>query len=317
MEKRLLGKSGLLVSRLAFGSLTVGPLQANLPIEEGARIIAYAFDRGVNFIDTAQYYQNYEYIGRALELAKNKDIVLSTKSYAYSKEQAVEAVEEARRKTGKDVIDVFMLHETESALTIRGHMEAVEYYAELRAKGIIKALGVSTHHVAGVLGAVKAGVFDVIHPIFNLKGLGIADGTRDDMEAAIKNAAEENIGIFTMKSLGGGNFHYDAQSAFDFVLSKDYIHSVAVGMQSIAEVDANIAYFEGKGFSETEKERLSEKKRRLHIESWCEGCGRCTERCHQKALKIGAGEKAEVDTGKCVLCGYCAPVCPVFAIKVF
>ena len=317
MEKRLLGKSKLLVSRLAFGSLTVGPLQADLPIEEGARVIAYAFDRGVNFIDTAQYYQNYEYIGRALKIAKNKDIVLSTKSYAYSRQQAIEAVEEARRKTGKDVIDVFMLHETENELTIRGHMEAVEYYGELRAKGIIRSLGVSTHHVAGVLGAVKTGIFDVIHPIFNLKGLGIADGTRDDMEDAIKKAAAEDIGIFTMKSLGGGNLHADAQSAFDFVLSKDYVHSVAVGMQSIDEVDANIAYFEGKGFSEEEKERLSEKKRKLHIESWCEGCGKCTERCHQKALKIGTHGKAEIDSSKCVLCGYCAPVCPVFAIKVF
>lgn len=317
MEKRLLGRSKLSVSRLAFGSLTVGPLQAALPVEEGARIIAYAFDRGINFIDTAQYYQNYEYIGRALKLAKNKDVVLSTKSYAYSRQQAAEAVEEARKKTGKDVIDVFMLHETESALTIRGHMEAVEYYAELRSKGVIKALGVSTHHVAGVLGAVKAGVFDVIHPIFNFKGLGIADGTRDDMEAAIKKAAEDNIGIFTMKSLGGGNFHTDAQSAFDFVLSKDYIHSVAVGMQSIEEVDANIAYFEGRDFSEAEKERLAGKKRALHIEPWCEACGKCTERCHQKALKIGAHNTAEVDRTKCVLCGYCAPVCPVFAIKVF
>ncbi len=317
MEKRLLGRSGLSVSRLAFGSLTVGPLQANLPIEEGARIIAYAFDRGINFIDTAQYYQNYEYIGRALELAKNKDIVLSTKSYAFERKQAEDAVEEARQGTGKDVIDVFMLHETENELTIRGHMEAVEYYAELRAKGIIKSLGVSTHHVAGVLGAVKAGIFDVIHPIFNVKGLGIADGTRDDMEEAIKKAADSDIGIFTMKSLGGGNLHTDAQSAFDFVLSKDYIHSVAVGMQSIEEVDANIAYFEGGGFSESEKKRLLEKKRSLHIEPWCEGCGRCISRCHQGALKTGADGRAEADANKCVLCGYCAPVCPVFAIKVF
>ena len=315
MEKRLLGKSGLSVSRLAFGSLTVGPLQANLPIEEGARVIAYAFDRGVNFIDTAQYYQNYEYIGRALQIAKNKDIVLSTKSYAYSRAQAEKAVEEARRKTGLDVIDVFMLHETESELTIRGHMEAVEYYAELRSKGIIKALGVSTHHVAGVLGAVKSGVFDVIHPIFNLSGLGIADGTRDDMEAAIKKAAGADIGIFTMKSLGGGNLHKNVQGAFDFVLSKDYIHSVAVGMQSIEEVDANIAYFEGKGFRSNEA--LLNKKRALHIEPWCEGCGKCIARCHQKALKTGKDGHAEVRAGKCVLCGYCSAVCPVFAIKVF
>ena len=43
------------ISKLCFGSLTVGPLQANLPVDIGAEVIAHAFDCGVNFIDTAQY----------------------------------------------------------------------------------------------------------------------------------------------------------------------------------------------------------------------------------------------------------------------
>lgn len=317
MDYKILGKSGLSVSRLAFGSLTVGPLQANLSVDKGAEIIAYAFDKGINFIDTAQYYENYEYIKKAISLAKNKDIVLSTKSYAYSREKAAEAVEQARQKTGKDVIDIFMLHETENALTIRGHMEALEYYAECRAKGIIKALGVSTHHVAGVEGAVNAGIFDVIHPIFNVKGIGIADGSIEQMEAAVKKAANQNIGIFTMKSLAGGNLHSSAESAFNFVLSKDYVHSVAVGMQSFEEVDANIAFFEGKGFTEKEKNALLSKNRTLCIESWCEGCGKCVKRCQQKALSLDEHSHAKVDKTKCVLCGYCSGVCPVFAIKVF
>lgn len=316
MEYSVLGKSGLYVSKLAFGSLTVGPLQANLPVDEGAEVIAYAFDRGVNFIDTAQYYENYAYLKKALKLTKRNDIVVSTKSYAYSRELAVEAVEQARRELDRDVIDLFMLHETESYLTIRGHMDALEYYGECKAKGIIKAAGVSTHHVAGVYGAIQHGIFDCIHPIFNIKGLGIADGTRDDMEKALLCAEKENIGIFTMKSLGGGNLHTDAESAFDFVMSKSFVNSVAVGMQSFEEVDANIGYFEGKGFTEDEKKALIRKKRLLHIEPWCEGCGKCIERCHQNALRLEDG-KSVCDSSKCVLCGYCSGVCPVFAIKVF
>ena len=50
------------VSRLAFGSLTLSPLQTSVPVEEAADIISYAFERGVNFIDTAQYYENYHII---------------------------------------------------------------------------------------------------------------------------------------------------------------------------------------------------------------------------------------------------------------
>ncbi len=317
MEYRELGKTGIKVSRLAFGSLTVGPLQANLPVDEGAEVIAYAFDRGINFIDTAQFYNNYAYIKKALKLTKRSDITVSTKSYAYTREMAIEAVEQARRELDRDVIDIFMLHETENYLTIRGHMDAVEYYGECKAKGIIKAVGVSTHHIAGVDGAVKMGCFDVIHPIFNVKGIGIADGSRDEMEQAIIRASEKGIGIFGMKSLAGGNLHTDASSAFDFVLSKDFINSVAVGMQTSSEVDANIAYFEGKGFTDTEKKALEAKNRLLHVEPWCEGCGKCVERCHQGALSMGEDGKSHCDISKCVLCGYCSGVCKAFAIKVY
>lgn len=317
MEYRTLGKSGLSVSRLAFGSLTVAPMQAGLPTDEGAEVIAYAFDKGVNFIDTAQYYDNYEYIRKALRLTKRNDIVVSTKSYAYSKETAIQAVEEARKKLDRDVIEVFMLHETESYLTIRGHMEAIEYYGKCKSLGIIKAVGVSTHHVAGVRGAIQMGFFDIIHPLYNAKGIGIADGSAEDMGAAIKAAHDDGIGIFAMKSLAGGHLHSDAANAFDFVLSKDYVDSVAVGMQSMKEVDANIAYFEGRGFTAAEDAALKAKNRTLHVSDWCEGCGKCIERCGQGALAKGPDGKTVCDRDKCVLCGYCSAVCPVFALKVF
>ncbi|HRU42362.1 MAG TPA: aldo/keto reductase, partial [Candidatus Diapherotrites archaeon] len=57
MDYRILGSTGLRVSRLCFGSLTIGPLQAGLDIEEGASVIRAAFDMGVNFIDTAELYR--------------------------------------------------------------------------------------------------------------------------------------------------------------------------------------------------------------------------------------------------------------------
>ena len=101
LPKRILTERLPPVTRLAFGSLTVGPLQANLPLEEAAGVLAYAFDRGINFVDTAQYYINYPIIRRALELcASPGDVIVSTKTYAYSREGAVDAVEEAIR--GKD-----------------------------------------------------------------------------------------------------------------------------------------------------------------------------------------------------------------------
>jgi len=302
------------VSKLCFGSLTVGPLQANLPIEEGAEVISQAFDRGVNFIDTAELYQTYPYIALAIKKSQ-KDIVISTKSYAYDREGARKSVEYARKALDRDVIDIFMLHEQESALTLRGHREALEYLWECKQKGIIRAVGVSMHHVAAVKAVVDMDGIDVIHPIINYKGLGIVDGTLDEMLVQVKRAYDKGIGIFAMKPLGGGNLLADVKKCLDYVTSIPYIHSIALGMQSVEEVIANINYFEGRETPQEILEQLKKQQRSLHIEDWCEGCGNCIKACAHGALSI-RDNKATVEKEKCVLCGYCGSRCPNFAIKV-
>ncbi len=311
---------GVSVSRLCIGSLTVSPMQADLPTERAADVLAYAFDRGITFTDTAQYYENYHIIKRALEKCADPDkVVISTKTYAYTEELARRAVEEARIALDRDVIDIFMLHEQESYETLRGHMEALDYLFECKRRGIVKAVGASMHHIAAVRGVsllARRGIkLDVIHPIFNKAGIGIADGNAEEMGEAIKEAHDLGIGVFGMKSLAGGHLYSSAAEAFDFVLDCGFVDAVAVGMQSEEEVDANIAYFESRKFPKGAKRALSEKRRRLLIEEYCEGCGRCAVRCAQGALRVVDG-KARVDQDKCVLCAYCSKVCPMFAIKV-
>ena len=337
MEKVILSDRLQPVSRLAFGSLTLSPLQAGHDVERASDTIVYAFSKGINFIDTAEYYENYHIIRRAFEKFKGSDgVVLSTKTYAYDRATAEASLEKARRETGRDIIDIFMLHEQESYDTLRGHREALDYFFECREKGIIRALGASMHHVAAVRGVVRLfheGVaLDVIHPIYNKSGIGIADGTLSEMAEAVAEAHSLGIGVFGMKALAGGHLCASAEEAFDFVLDSGFIDAVAVGMQSEAECDANIEYFTHRSFSSEAKARLSEKTRRLHVEEYCEGCGSCVKRCPVGALRlvenpsseIPSGEfvrvfthHAECDTDKCVLCGYCSKVCPMFALKVY
>lgn len=113
-----------------------------------------ALQSGINFIDTAQYYRNYETIKRGISLytarGGRENPVICTKTYAWNRELAAEAVDEARKKLGRDVIDVFLLHEQESIHTLRGHMEALEYLYECKEQGIIRAVGLSTHCVDAV-----------------------------------------------------------------------------------------------------------------------------------------------------------------------
>jgi ferredoxin len=81
------------------------------------------------------------------------------------------------------------------------------------------------------------------------------------------------------------------------------------------EVEMNILRFEGRSIPAKLKEASLLREKRLHVDYWCEGCGRCVERCKQQAISIVEG-KAIADPEKCVLCGYCGSVCPQFAIKI-
>ena len=314
MEYRYLGNSGLLVSRLCYGSLTMGPLQAKLPIMEGAELLREAFDRGINFVDTAELYNNYEYIKHAIKSRRDK-VIISAKSYAYSTETAEASLQKAMKELNTDYIDIFSLHEQESEHTIRGHYEALEYFVKAKEKGYIRAVGISTHNIAAVEAALKYPEIQVIHPIINIAGLGIIDGSKEEMLHAIENAAKAGKGIYSMKVLGGGNLIHSAKKCFDFVLNNQNIHSVAVGMQSVAEIINNIAVFEGMEASEEIKSQISNTKRKLLIDTWCTGCGNCIDKCQQKALKIIDG-KTQVNSEKCVLCGYCSAYCKEFCIKI-
>ena len=309
-----LGHSGLTVSKICFGSLTVGPLQASLSIDEGSGIIAYAINRGINFIDTAELYNTYEYIREGIKKSGYKETVISSKTYAYTKDMARKAVEDARTRLDRDYIDIFMLHEQESIYTLEGHKEALDFLFECKAKGIIRAVGASMHHIAAVYGAIEAKL-DVIHPIINTAGLGIVGGSREEMLEALKKAKAKGIGIFSMKAFGGGNLFLKAEECLSFVFGEPSIDAVAIGMQSISEVDANIGFAETGSFSSQSKRTIGFKQRYLHIEDYCTGCGCCVKRCPNNALNI-KDKTAVCDKKKCLLCGYCSAICPMFAIRV-
>jgi aryl-alcohol dehydrogenase-like predicted oxidoreductase len=314
MKYCMLGNTGLEVSRLCFGGLVIGPLQANLSVDAGAEVVARALEMGVNFIDTAELYGTYEHIREAVRRSGKKPVI-ATKSYAYDTKGARESLEKARRELDTDIIDIFLLHEQESRWTLNGHSEAMEYYLKEKDRGIIKAVGVSTHNVEVVEVAGEMPEIDVIHPIINKSGIGIGDGTINEMLEAVRKAFHNGKGIYGMKPLGGGNLLNSYKECMDFVLEIPFVHSIAVGMQSVEEVIMNIAVFNGEEVPEEIVDAVKQKKKGLHIDYWCEGCGKCVERCRQKALKI-LDNRALVDKEKCVLCGYCAGACPVFAIKI-
>ena len=173
MDHVLLGNTNLEVSKICFGSLTIGPNQKNLSVKKGARIILDAFDSGINFIDTAKSYGTYPYIKEALKISKRDDIIVASKSYAYTYDDMEKDLHNCLRSLGINEMGIFLLHEQESEHTIRGHGPALEYLINARERGYIQAVGISTHTVRAVKAAAKIPEIDVIHPLINVKGIGI------------------------------------------------------------------------------------------------------------------------------------------------
>ncbi|MCQ2736249.1 MAG: aldo/keto reductase [bacterium] len=313
MEYRNLGNSGIKISFLSMGTLTMSPMQKDIAPDKAGELMRKAFSEGINYFDSAEIYRTYKHI-KASGLPA--EALIGSKSYAVTYEEMRESIEKARRETDRDIIDMFMLHQQESALTLKGHHGAIEYMAEAKRRGIIRAAGISTHNIAGVRGAAELEELDFIFAIFNYMGLGILDGTKEEMAEALEYAASKGKGILIMKGLGGGHCFREPEKAFDFLRQYPWISSVVIGMQNEDEIKANLSLISGKPLPNELSRRIFERKRYLNVEhEGCLKCGTCASRCDQHAITLGENG-ISVDHSKCILCGYCASVCPEFCLEV-
>ncbi len=307
-----LGNTGFRVSEICAGTLTIGPLQASLPLEEGRSLLSFACDLGVNFFDSAEYYHSYEYMAH---IARRSDVVIAGRSYAHDGTGMRKSLDDYRRSLARDTVDIFGLHEQESSLTLKGHRQALEYLANQRERGLLGAVLVSTHYVGCVRAASLMDEVDVIFAILNVGGIGIADGAKENMEEALRFAKDCGKGVYLMKALGGGHLHKRASEALSYARDFPHKDSVAIGFKTVHEIRYAEAVFSRESVDPSLQEAVIREPKRLVIEGWCVGCGRCVERCGYGALSLLNG-KAVVEADKCVLCGYCGGVCPEFCIKI-
>lgn len=386
-QTRMLGRTGLAVSCVGIGVLPMGPGQLDLPLDEGASVICDALRRGINFIDTAQYYRTYPYIRRALEVMRlvteenprgadnlsteenpcgavvpvssenlcgaaspamrgkmdasarddseiefcpqvayddrphRSDMlrpVISSKSLASSYDDMMAAIEECRSALGLKTIDIFLMHEVRTG-QFAARAGAWQALQDARATGLVRAIGISTHHadVARAMAVVAA--CDVIFALLNYRGMGIRcgqdAGTKEEMAAALTVCKAAGKGIYLMKALGGGNLTADYQKALDYVFSQDCVDAVMLGFTSTSEIDDMMCYLSGTMESSYNPD-VSRKKMYVNQED-CEGCGACLKICAAGAVHYNKNGLAEIDQSKCLTCGYCAQGCPVRAIIMY
>ena len=159
MEYRLLGASGLEVSALSFGTMTLGgegrfAAMGNVQVEEARRQVEICIDAGVNLFDTADIYsfgKSEEVLGQALG-ARRKDIVLATKVFVrlepgtnkagLSRRHILEACEASLRRLGTEYIDLYQAHNFDSLTPLDETLRAFE---DLIRAGKIRYAGCSNY----------------------------------------------------------------------------------------------------------------------------------------------------------------------------
>ena len=313
MEYRTLGATGLRVSRYCFGSLTLGPLGADLSPEQGAALLMKAFELGINFIDTAEYYRNYAHIRAALAKLDTPDnIIIASKTLMPDDRCAAWAVEDARLGLNREVLDIFLLHEIRDKADFQKRSGAWRVLLNAKANGVIKSVGISTHSAAVAALAASDPDIDVIHCMLNFAGIGILDGGVEDMLSAIAVAKANGKGVYTMKAIGGGSLMKQAKKALLWAFDQELPDAVAVGCKDEAELLTNIGWISGE--EDPPQAQLCRLLPRKLVFDDCHGCGACVERCANGALTLEA-DGARWHEEKCLYCGYCAAACPWFCIS--
>ncbi len=211
MQTRILGRTGLTVSRLSLGGLFVAGFAAEKQAAENA--VHRALDLGVNLIDTAPGYHNSEEVlGGALANVR-QSVLISTKVGGRpvpfdprNPKGLFQSVEESLRLLGREVIDILMIHEPERQCQYDWWTDwhqvngpVLEVAAELKKKGIIRFLGLGGTTVSQMAHLCGSGKFDVVLTAFNYSLLWREAGA-EVFEAAKKN----NMGIMVGSPLQQG-----------------------------------------------------------------------------------------------------------------
>lgn len=206
MEYRVLGKTGLKVSRVGVGCWQMGGVTAGwtgTTDNESIATIHRAEELGINLLDTARTYgegHSEEVIGEALKDRRER-YVIATKvapitddpDQEKARQWIVEACEDSLRRLRTDYIDVYQLHTVPHEDTMAAVMDAL---AELKKEGKIRWFGISTNDIGAIRKLLTLGDLAMVQVGYNL--------LYRDGEEILRLAASEDLGTLIRIPLGSG-----------------------------------------------------------------------------------------------------------------
>ena len=317
MEYRILGRTGLKVSRMGFGGIPIQRIDA-----KGTRALMLRLrDEGINYIDTARGYTVSEsYLGEALEGIRG-DFILATKSMSRTKEAMAKDIDISLGNLRTDYIDLYQVHnpnvaQLEQVVAPGGALEALQ---EAKAAGKIGHIGLTAHSLeVFTMGLEMPWVETIMFPYNIVESQGI------DL---IAKCAEKGIGFIDMKPLAGGAIE-DATLALRYVCANDNVTITIPGMAELAELDQNLAAVnDTTPLTDADFARMDAIRKELgtHFCRRCNYCAPCTvgisipscflfqgylQRYGLADWAKGRYAAMSVKASACIGCGACEGRCP-------
>lgn len=317
MQKRQLGKTGLMVSEMGFGGIPI----TRLAVDEASRLVKHGYEQGINFFDTANLYgDSEEKIGLALEGVRDKSI-LATKTVLRDGKGALGQLETSLKRLKTEYIDLYQMHNIsnqdamDQVLAPGGAYEAM---VKARRDGKIGHIGFSSHNPDIAARVCETGLFATVQLPFNFI-------EKDPEERCFGSARERQMGIIAMKPLGGGLLD---RPDLCFRFLQQYHDVVPIpGMQAQEEVDQNVRFYREpqaltpQDLEDMEKIRAEIGTRFCHR---CEYCQPCPEgvliwrvllfnaqsRRFPPQMSIRMSKEPMETAENCVQCGQCEEKCP-------
>ena len=247
-----LGKSGVKVTRLAFGTGTIsGRVQRELGQDEFTRQVRYAYDRGIRFFETAESYgEMHKMLGIALKGIPRDTYRLMSKVTTRQGVDPQEKIDELRKLANTDYFDVMLLHYQHAASWPTDSLKWQDGILEAQAKKAVVGHGASVHGLPALRQVPGNKWLEVAMIRMNHKGTAMdgddyntpGPGNVGEVVTHVKQVRKEGMGVISMKLVGEGTFttREDRQAAMKFAFKNAGVDCVTVGYKSTAEIDEAI-----------------------------------------------------------------------------
>ena len=223
MERRRLGRSGIVVSEICLGTMTFG---SQLDEAASFQVMDHAFEHGIDFLDTAEIYpvppkaewmnRTEEIVGKWLKTKDRDEIILATKvcgpghgwfmppvrkgKTAVDRHHIRQAIEGSLRRLGTDYIDLYQVHWPDHDF---GYEETLTTLTGLQEAGMIRVFGSSNETAWGAMKANQVAQanhlsrYDTIQNNFSINNRRFEDALADICR-------REGISLLPYSPIGGG-----------------------------------------------------------------------------------------------------------------